>query len=193
VITEPSEAAGPWEIWCPHWWVQEGGCRLIEIGTEFDVPVGFDFGSDWRTGPPRTATARKIGRGRYAVDSAEVVDSPRSGDGASATWDVQLGELRLSTDAWDSASMARARLLRPGDHLSGNARLQLDPTHEGSATLLRTERIELQAVTGDWAQLDERSAAWTSVSTITTEATIGRPDFAIVLTCSVIDRTAASQ
>jgi hypothetical protein len=40
VDAEPSEVVGPWEIWCPHYWVREGALRLIEIGTEFNTPVG---------------------------------------------------------------------------------------------------------------------------------------------------------
>jgi hypothetical protein len=193
VDAEPNDVVGPWEIQCPHWWVQEGCCRLIEIGTEFDTPVGFDFYSEWWTGrPARTATVRRIGRGRYSVDSAEVVANPRRADEVSATWDVRMGDLTLSTDCWRSETFARATLLRPGDHLSGDVRLQLDPTHEGPAPLLRTDRIDLQVLTQGWEHLDEAPTAWTSVPAVTTEDTLRtRDDIAIVLTCTVLARTAS--
>jgi hypothetical protein len=192
VDAEPNEAVGPWEIRCPHWWVQEGACRLIEIGTEFDTPVGFDFYSDWRTGPARTATVRRIGRGRYSVDSAEVVENPCSCDEASRTWDVQVGDLLLSSDAWRSETFTRAKLLRPGDHLSGVVRLELDPTHQGPAPLLRTDRIELQVLTQGCKHVDDAPTAWTSVPAVTTDDTLRtRDDIAILLTCTVLARTAS--
>jgi hypothetical protein len=187
-------AVGPWEIWCPHWWVQEGCCRLIEIGTEFDTPVGFDFYSEWWTGPARTATVRRIGRGGYSVDSAEVVANPSRGDEVSATWDVQLGDLILSTDGWRSETFAdiRAReaaaTRRPPQRRRATA---AGPNARGSSPATADGPDRPASPDSGREHLDETPTGWTSVPAVTTEDTHGLPDLAIVLTCTVLARTAS--
>jgi hypothetical protein len=156
--------------------VQEGSCDLIEAGTEFELPVGF-HATDWRTVDPGPTTVRRIGRGRYAVESAPVFTS-------ELYWEIELGALRLSTDVWEPHSVARAKALAVGDHFSGEVRLELDPTHEGDAPLLRTDRIELYD--GDWGKADDVGAAWRSVPAVRTSDLYGVAHFAILLTCTRI-------
>jgi hypothetical protein len=166
-----------WSIWCPHWVVDEHSDQdtPLWVGAQPRMPIGFIV-DQWRDAPTDEVTWELVGPGVYCIENAPVVHTPTESPSVEPTWDLMLGPLRLSTDAWKPETFERAKALEVGDHISGRVTVSLDPTHEGYRPALRVTQIQLR---------EPDDTAWEQVSRVGSARTRLSDRLSILVTCEL--------
>jgi hypothetical protein len=147
------------------------------VGAQLAVPVGFAL-DQWRDAETSERVWAPAGPGVYRIENAPVVHVPDQSPTGVSTWDLMLGPLRLSTDAWMPDTFQRARALSIGDHVSGQVTLSLDPTHGGYSPALTIKRIEIRP---------QNDYEWEQVTRVGSERTRHSEDLQILVACGLTE------